>query len=324
MFRNTIYSICALFALVVFSASSLAATSNDCYTTFYKSKNFECIDGIVNEVEKIAEKLPEKHHFDHSNIQAISGFLAELFIKYPDKKNELLKKDVSPYTKSVFIESLYRADLTKEAKEYAYNNSLGEIYDTYKKYSVKKISELRPKYIPSDNDVLIGAFMATGDNEFISNILYNFKRSDKSMVKDAIRVSLVQSKFGPKLSPPNRTSNMMANLCTKYECKKNKKDLFHTMTLVTAFWSLNSLSKEHEIIKETFTKFFEQDKDLKNIVLIENNNFSNYALTLAMSTATNKVEGDKDIKIHNKEGMEEFLQSFERLEDVDVKALMQK
>ena len=57
------------------------------------------------------------------------------------------------------------------------------------------MATVKPFAVPSDNDLLIGAYMATGDTTFISRILDNYKNAEDSRVKDAFRVGLMGGKF---------------------------------------------------------------------------------------------------------------------------------
>lgn len=259
-----------VFNILLNSKEDAFAKDYNCYSTFYKTNDFECVDRLVTMLSK---KFYKTKDFNHSNIQGIVGFLTEIFRTKSKYKDYTLKKDVPLYIKSVFMVSLYRAGLTKEAKNYASYNSLEKLFGAYKKNSVELLTNLKPRYLPYDNDFLIGAFMASGNKKYIFRIIENYKTVSLEKAEDAFRVALVKNKFGTSLSPKVRKSQMLKNICIKYECKKNQKDFYKIMTLSTAYWSLNSLAKKHQIIKDSLNEFFKKNKQLKNILYIERNNF---------------------------------------------------
>ena len=297
-----------VFASLVNTKKEVFAANPNCYSTFYQTKNFDCVDSLI---EMLSAKYSKSKSFNHSNIQSIVGFITGVFKNNSDYKELALNRDTPLYTKSVFMAALYRAGLIEEAKTYANDNSLEKLFKAYKKNSVELLEDLKPRYLPYDNDFLIGVFMATGNKKYVIRTIGNYKTVSKEKARDAFRIALVKSKFGTNLSSKVRKSEMLKNICIKYECKKSQKDFYRIMTLSTAYWSLRSLSKKHEIIKDTLMDFFEDNKKLKNILDIERNNFSNYLTMLPLYAAN--IDDEK---------IEDFMISFENLEDVSVQDIV--
>jgi hypothetical protein len=271
----------ALLIVSFFALPSLAmATANDdCYTTFYQSKNMECVDGFLKNLRKSAENHANQGVSDN---QAGVGFLAEIFSTYPQEKEHILKQDASSDDiKSVYIEALYRAGLQEEAKKYADANGFSAAFKQYQDQGGAPIKSLKPHSTPADNDLLIGAYMASGHTQYIRNILENFVTAEDAQVSDAFRMSLMQAKFGPTLVPPDRPTTTVATACQKYACKANMQKLMRVMTLSSGVWAVQSLAQHDDGIKKTFVDFFEGDKRLKRLFETEENAFANYMTMLA-------------------------------------------
>jgi hypothetical protein len=48
------------------------------------------------------------------------------------------------------------------------------------------LDEVRPSSVPAENDLLIGAYMASGDSVFIERIMENFSSVDDSLARDGL------------------------------------------------------------------------------------------------------------------------------------------
>jgi hypothetical protein len=249
-------------------------------TTFYRNKDVSCIDAIIG----ILPNLPR----NPANIQGglvnpgLLGFFAHLFTNNRAEKARLLALDVSPQAKLLFTDALYEAGLEKEAQAYGNANGFPDSVKSLQGTGVVPLKQIKPIANPFDNDVLIGAYMASGNTDYIKSILRNFSSASDDMVRDSVRLSMMQTKFGPTLTPPGREKIMMQAACEKYECKKSMNDLMRVMTLSSAAWAMGSLSQQDAGIKRTFTDFFENDSRFKQLYAVEANAFANYLTTLAL------------------------------------------
>ena len=142
------------------------------------------------------------------------------------------------------------------------------------------LEAVRPSSTPADNDLLIGAYMASGNTAFIQRILDNYSSADDGMTSDGLRMGFMMSKFGPNLAPKGRDAVMTRAACEKYQCKSDPAKILRVMTLGTALWSLQSLSQQDDGIKKSWSSFFANDKRLKNLLAIEQNAFSNYLVAI--------------------------------------------
>lgn len=268
---------------VLQGTAARAADGSSCMTTFYRNKDVGCIDAIIKNLPNVPR--------NPANIQGglvnpgLLGFFAHLFMNDPAEKARLLSLDVPPQAKPLFTEALYEAGLETEAQNYGNANGFPDPAKSMQAAGVVPLKQIKPIANAFDNDVLIGAYMASGNTDYIKSILGNFSSAGDDMVKDSLRLAMMQAKFGPTFRPPGRENVMMPTICQKYECKKDLHDLMRVLTLSSAFWAMQSLSRQDEAIKTTFSSFFENDARLKRLLAVESNGFANYMTTLALYAA---------------------------------------
>lgn len=270
--------------LVLFVLPSICAAGGnaDCMMSFYKTNDMACVSVLL---EPLRTSSAEQIGKGTADLQAIVGFLAEIFRAYPKDKERILKEDASYLAKSIYIEALCRAGMQEEAKKFAEANGLSAGYNRFQSGSPAPIKLLKSNSRAGDNDLLIGAYMATGEAQHISNILENFTSTDDAMAGDAFRIGLMMSKFGFSLTPKWREPAMTNALCQKYECKIRAQGFLRVITLSSAFWSLQSLGQKDEGIRKIFGDFFASDSRLKSLLVVEQSAFMNYLTTLAMYAA---------------------------------------
>jgi len=274
-----------IFALVFLAMLGTAAAAGgpDCYATFYQTKDMTCIDALIESVRK-QEATGDQAR---SAPEAAIGFLAQVFRDYPQQEVRILTQDASPRLKSVYLTALFRAGKLEDAKIYA--DAIGWM-DGFKRYSDGGITPLKlvnPLAYPGENDLLIGAYMASGNTEYATRILANYKSAADGMVSDAIRISLMTSKFGPNLTPPGRENAMMPAACERYQCKTDPRSLMRVMTLTTGLWAVRSLAQRDEGIKGALIDFFKSDQRIQQLSAREEVAFGNY-LTMVIAYAAIK------------------------------------
>jgi len=267
------------FALLTLPALVNAAGAADCYTTFYQSKNMQCVDSLLDTLRAL-KTAPGAH-----NNPAMVGFLGALFSEYPDKREAILKQDTPANMKGLYIEALYRGGLQQEAKTYADSNGFAEAFRFFQGQNLPPLVSLKPSAIPSDNDMLIGAYMASGNTLYIRYLLGNFTTAGNAMASDAFRIAMMAGKFGKTMAPQGRPAVMMQAACQRYKCKANAHDLMRVMTLASGFWALQSLSAHDAGIKKTFDDFFKNDKRLSQLFTVEATGFNNYLVNLTAFAA---------------------------------------
>jgi hypothetical protein len=276
------YRLCGMFAsaFLLISGTAMAAGNQPCYLTYYQTKSADCLDTLEQTLRNL--KPNATNPTDHSNFQGIVGLLSVIFASSPQERGDLLGKEGGDFEKGLYVESLYRAGLPDDAKAYADANGQSDLYNRYQNQNLATLKTVIPGFIPADNDLLIGAYMASGDVEYINRLLGSFTSVDDATANDAFRMALMQSKFGATLTPPGREKAMALALCAKYECKANLKQFLHVGTLAAAIWALQSLSQQDEGIKKTLGDFFDNDPRLKKLLFVEESAFSNY-LTLLVA-----------------------------------------
>jgi hypothetical protein len=241
---------------------------------YYRTKRPGCLDSMLTQFRQAPRSK--------SDPNTIIGFLAQLFVTSPEEKQRILNDEPSDYVRSLDLVALYRAGLLDDARKFADKIDRSRLLQKLETDQLKPLAMVRPSSTPADNDLLIGAYMASGDAAYIQRILENFSSADDGMVSDGLRMGFMQSKFGPTLVPKERESVTVRAACAKYQCKADPAKLYRLLTLSSAFWALQSLAKNDEGISKTLAGFFEGDTRLKNLLAIEQTGFGNYVTTLAM------------------------------------------
>jgi hypothetical protein len=262
------------FAVLFLYPEMALSMGQECMASYYRAKSPACVDGILAEYRQSG---PAR---DPNNL---IGFLAELFTSSAQERDRILSAESSDYLKSIDLLSLYRAGLTEEADKFAKANNRSELADKMRTAHLPTLDAVRPSSNPADNDLLIGAYMASGNTAFAQRVLDNYSSADDGMVSDGLRVGFMISKFGPKLTPEGRDPVMGLALRNKYQSDLTK--ILRVMTLGTALWSLQSLSPQDDGIKQALSNTFEKDKRLKTLFVSEQNAFANYLTAIVGLTA---------------------------------------
>jgi hypothetical protein len=246
-------------------------------TSYYRAKSPACLDEVLGQIRQ----MPPNARAEPS---AAIGFLAQIFKDAPGERERILKSELSDNVKSVVLNSLYRAGLPQDAQKFAAANNLSVPPENLRATRLVALDTVRPSSIPSDNDLLIGAYMASGNAAVAQRILDNYSSADDAMAADAFRMGLMMSKFGPGLTPKGRNAVTAQAACAKYRCKEDQTKFLRAMTLATALWSLQSLSGQDDGIKKTVSDFFARDARLKNLFTIEQTAFGNYLTAMVVVT----------------------------------------
>lgn len=259
-----------------FWSAAPVAAGQECMASYYREKSPGCVDQVL------ALFRPPNPRPDPS---AIVGFLAQIFRTSAQERERILKADVSDYAKSVTLLSLHRAGLSDDAQKFATANNLLSQSEKLRAMRLVALDAVRPSAIPADNDLLIGAYMASGNTAFVQRILENYSSSDDAMASDGFRLGLMMSKFGVGFTPKGRNAVTTQAACAKYQCKDDQTRFLRVMTLATALWSLQSLSGQDDGVKKTLSDFFASDTRLKNLFAIEQTAFGNYVTAVAVFSA---------------------------------------
>jgi hypothetical protein len=277
--RNTGVAIALMISLLCPGAA--LAAGQDCMASYYRSKQTSCVDGAL-------AQLRQKAAGGQAEPNTIIGFLAEIFRTSPQERERLLKAEPSNYVKSVDVISLYRGGLPDEAQKFAAANNLAGLSDRLRAARLPSLDAVRPSSTPADNDLLIGAYMASGNTALVQRVLDNYSGAEDGMVSDGLRIGFMMSKFGPGLAPKGRDSVMIKVACTKYDCKTDQTKFLRVMTLGTAIWSLQSLSAQDDGIKKALSEFFSRDARLKNLFATEQAAFGNYMTAIVLVSTFQK------------------------------------
>jgi hypothetical protein len=251
------------------------ALGQECMSGYYRTKSAACVDGILADFR-------EKPRADPNTLL---GFLAELFRDSPQERDRILRAETVDFMKSIDLSSLWLASLVDEAATFAEANHLSGALEMLRKTTPPSLDAIKPSTLPRDNDILIGAYMASGNTDLIKRILANYSDAEDAMVADALRIGFMIGKFGPNIRPPGRTPATFQIACEKYQCKADRTKFLRVLTLATAFWALQSLSQHDDGTKQTLNDFFTGDARLNKIFVIEQTAFGNYLVSLAGAAA---------------------------------------
>jgi hypothetical protein len=267
----------AALALLFVQCWPAGAADQNCMNDYYRTKGPGCLDGMLSQLRQAPRPK--------SDPATMIGFLAQLFVTSPAEKQRILNDEPSEYVRSLDLVALYRAGLLDDARKFADKIDRSRLLQKLETDQLKSLAAVRPSSTPADNDLLIGAYMASGDTIFIERILGNFSSADDSMASDGLRMGFMQSKFGPTLVPKERESVTVGAACAKYQCKTDPVKLYRLLTLSSAFWALRSLAEHDDGISKTLAGFFERDTRLKNLLVAEQAAFGNYLTALVVVVA---------------------------------------
>lgn len=298
-------SLCVAIALLFIQCWPAGAVDQNCMTEYYRTKPPGCVDAMLAQLRQTAPGLPD--------ISTAIGFLAQVFSTSPAEKQRILSGESSPYVRSVDLLALYRAGLIDDAQKFASENQLPPVLAKIDASRVAPLATVKPSSNPADNDLLIGAYMASGDTTLIERILGNFSGLDDETVSDALRMGLVTSNFGPSLTPKGRENVMAPAGCAKYQCKPDPTKYLRVLTLSSAFWALQSLAQRDESVRKAFYGFFTSDPRMNKLLAAEQAAFSTYTTALFMVSAIKPEQVSKDDS-QTYEAMSKAALAFEKLE----------
>jgi hypothetical protein len=270
-------SACMALSFLYSCPDAAFAGVHECMASYYRTKSPVCVDELQTQLRQ-----PPNARGDPSTI---IGFLAQLFRTSSQERERIIKAEPSDYAKSVVLVSLYRAGLLDDAQKFVTANNLSALSEKLRAMRLVALDDVRPSSIPGDNDLLIGAYMASGNTAFIERILDNYSSADDGMVRDAFRIGFMMSKFGSGLAPKGRDNVTMQVACAKYQCKVDQAELLRVMTLAAAVWSLQSLARQDDGIKRTLSDFLARDTRLKTLFATEQTAFGNYVTAIGVITA---------------------------------------
>jgi hypothetical protein len=270
--------------LSIIGSGSAVALGQECMAGYYLARSTACVDGILADFRQKPRSDPN----------TLLGFLAELFKDSRQERDRILKAETSDFMKSVELTSLWLAGQPEEARKFAEALNKPGLIEQVRQTFPASLDAVKPSMRPRDNDLLVGAYMASGDTDFIKRILANYTSADDGMVADALRVGFLIGKFGPNISPPGRTPATLQAACEKYQCKIDRTRFPRLLTLATAIWTTQSLSQHDQGIGQTLNGFFSGDARLNRIFMIEQTAFGNYLTALIVTTTFQNTQASDE------------------------------
>lgn len=269
----------AVAVVVALGASTGAAQSQsgDCASTYYRDKSQTCLNETLASLRDATSVKPEIN-------AAMVGFLAGVIASTPAKEATIVAAVGPPAMKTTILMALERAGRAEAARRFARAENLQAALAGIEGQPQPRLDEVKPRSDVADNDLLIGAFMATGDPAYIKAILGNFSAATDGQIRDAVRVALMQARFAEH-DPRGGYRRLARVVCAKYQCRRDLSTFARVMTLSAAYWSLDSLAAKDETIRKTRQAFLDADPRIKGIEQSEQDAFAAYGERLSAWTA---------------------------------------
>ena len=254
--------------------------ADDCAATYYRDKSEACLNQTLAALRDATSVKPEVN-------SAMVGFLAGVIKSTPTMEARIVAAVGPPAMETTILMALDRAGHDDAARSFARTENLQAALAGLESELPPRLDEIKPRSAAADNDLLIGAFMATGDPAYIKAILGNFTAATDDQIRDAVRVALMQSRFDEH-DPRGGYGRLARVVCGKYQCRRDLSAFSRVMTLSAAYWALASLAAKDETIRKTSQAFLDADLRIKAIEQNEQDAFAAYLERLAAWTAEKK------------------------------------
>jgi hypothetical protein len=272
------------FAVGFCASTGLAQTpSGDCASSYYRDKSTTCLTETLAALRDASSVKPEIN-------AAMVGFLAGVIKSTPAMEAKILAAVGPPAMKTTILMALDRAGRDEAARSFARAENLQAALAGLESELPPRLDEVKPRSAADDDNLLIGAFMATGDPAYIKAILGNFSAAKDDQIRDAVRVALMQTSFGEN-DPRGGYGRLARVVCGKYDCRRDLSTFSRVMTLSSAYWALASLAAKDETVRKTRQAFLAADPRVKAIEQNEQDAFAAYVERLSVWTA---AKGDPD------------------------------
>jgi hypothetical protein len=272
------------FVVALCASTAVAQTpADDCALTYYRDKSEACLSATLAALSDASSVKPEVN-------VAMVGFLAGVITSTPKMEAKILAAVGPPAMKTTILMALDRAGRDEAARSFAQNEHLQAALAGLESERPPRLGEVKPRSDAADNDLLIGAFMATADPAYIKAILGNFSAATDDQIRDAVRVALMQARFGEH-DPRGGYQRLARHVCGKYQCRRDLSTFSRVMTLSGAYWALASLAATDPTIRKTNQAFLDADWRVKAIERNEQDAFAAYLEILSAWTA---AKGDPD------------------------------
>jgi hypothetical protein len=268
----------------LFASGAAAQTpAGDCALTYYRDKSEACLSETLAALGDATSVKPEINF-------AMVGFLAGVIKSTPALEAKIVAAVGPPAMKTTILMALDRAGRDEAARNFAQAEGLQAALAGLESELPPRLNEVQPRSAAADNDLLIGAFMATGDPAYVKAILGNFSAAQDDQIRDAVRVALMQARFGEH-DPRGGYLRLARDVCDKYQCRRDLSTFSRVMTLSGAYWALASLAANDQTIRKANQAFLDADGRVKAIEQDEQDAFAAY---LEILSAWTVAKGDPD------------------------------
>lgn len=259
------------------------AAPGECMASYYKEKSLACVDESLAFFRSLG---PNPEPQKRAHMANPIGFIAGVFLTSEPETQRILGQDATPYMKDVFFRALLHAGKVDEAKQLAAWLGVKDTEGLVAKVQVKTLDQVKPATDPAENDLLIGAYMATGNAAYITSILENYSSADNQMIRDAMRMGFLSIQKAKPYLERGSVKTLMQTLCERYSCKTDPQQIRRLATMGTAVWALQSLGAKDEGIKNAFVSYANTNARFRLALQEEQAAFNNYRTLLSLYSAT--------------------------------------
>lgn len=218
-----------LVALALTSAMGAPAFAYpQCMETYHVDHDRSCL-------EKVAKALEA----DEIDGETIVGFMAETLRSAPEVRTLYSKPDLKPRAKAAFARAFDMSHNNMRGFFKALFGGGGDDGDAETSTAKPDVDTLVSFDDLNANDLLIGAFMASGNQDHLARVLKNFDTAGEQMTSDALREGMLLIRYWTHVTQANRTpvKIMMQIGCARYGCKPGTNGEGRLATLSTAYWA---------------------------------------------------------------------------------------
>ena len=282
------------------SACLAAPAGGSCVSKYYHDKSAAC---LAEALRDLRDRMSVKPDIDFTMV----GFLAALIKTSPAARDEILAAAGPPAMKTIILLALDRAGRDDAARDYGRAAGLQDELEKLEREAPPQLDQIRPRSAATDNDMMTGAFMATGDPTYIATILGNFAAASDDQVADAVRIALMQTRFEDS-DPHGGYRRLSRVVCAKYDCRRDMTAFSRVLTLASAYWEVNALADDDETVRKARQGFLNADPRVGAIERNEEEAFEAYVDRLAAWTAAKGRPNFPD-----KAGVEQAMSDYENL-----------
>lgn len=303
--RGIAYGLLALLLVCAAGVPLQAAGPADCMRAYARTHDPACVDQVLAAVRPSPSAKPGQ---ETMFMQSVVGFLAEILASSPQERRRVQTLPLSPLAREACAEALWRAGQRDEALACLRAGGLAEVARRLTAANPPVLATVRPQMNPSDNDLLIGAYMASGDVRRLRPLLENFGGASDGMAADAFRIS----HFVGRRDPGDRPGSPTKAACERYDCRRDMRTFLRVLTMASAAWALEDIGRGDAAVARFSEGYYAADARLLRLRDAERQTFANYSTLRLVWSSGVRSEPDVEAYLSGYENLMPAKELFER------------